>query len=89
MFSFPTKKGKDKMCTYDLCIKKSSVKMVPLVISHHFLRMFYLCFILTAEMMYSHNKNLNRHFQSCLLFVSMNFSFQHVSDAATHTHTHT
>lgn len=34
-------------------------------------------------MMFSHNKNLNRHFQSCLLIVYVSFSPQHVSDADT------
>lgn len=44
------------MCTYDLCINQIKCKkngffgdLLP-----HFVRMFYLCFILTTEVMESH-----------------------------------
>lgn len=35
-------------------------------------------------MMYSHNKKLNRHFQSCLLIVCTNFSLRLDTDADAH-----
>lgn len=72
--SFPTKKGKEKTCTYDLCIKKIKCKkwfhwwfLSPFC--KNVLFMFDSHSWDNVKSYFCHNKNLNRHFQSCLLII--------------------
>lgn len=72
--SFPTKKGKEKTCTYDLCIKKIKCKkwfhwwfLSPFC--KNVLFMFDSHSWDNVKSYFCHNKNLNKHFQSCLLII--------------------
>lgn len=70
------KKGQRQMCTYDLCINQIKCKNNGFIgdLLQHFVRMFYLCFILTTEVMESHIsviiKKIHTKYFQCLGFLA-------------------